>query len=276
MKSLPRRAENSIVKIPLGRYATLLVLALLVSASKPARSILPPAGEHWSDTRLGFAFDLPEGWHADTLDGGVTLVSHRDEALFAFAVDVEDWPLRLKEPLANPADTLVSYVTQQFATTCDFVGSDVERYPDRLQSIQHDRPRRGVEVVEFTVGVLQEPSGDMDLENSHPYEEAPPDSGSDASPDGEPNANPDRGPDARPNGEPNANPDRAPDAGEEVAVHDSTKAGTRRFVVGPSFLVDLSKPGWPLRVWVLPNCSDPTTNETVEAEHAVVKSLRRL
>lgn len=268
VKSLAGRAENSIVKLILGRYATLLVSALLLSAAKPAGSIRPTTGSHWSDERLAFAFDLPEGWHADSLDGGVTLVLHRDEALFSFAVDVEDWPFRLKEPLSNPADTLVSYVAQQFATTCDFVGTDVERYPDRLRSIRHDRSRRGIDVVEFTVDVIQEPSGDLDLENSKLDEEAAPDSASDAGPEGEPGA--------RPDGEPGASEESGPDASEENAVPDTTKAGTRRFVVGPSFLVDLSKPGWPLRVWVLPNCDDPTTSETVETARAVVKSLRRL
>jgi hypothetical protein len=235
--SLGSRAVGR-MRVILWRCAALLASAILLSAAKPVatRRILPVS--RWNSERFRFAFDLPKGWSADTSDAQVALIFPAGVAQFAFAVQVDDGPCKFEGPLANPKDTLVSYVKQRFTFECDFVGSDADRFPDALRSIRHNRSLRGIDVVEFASEIVEGPSGDFDSEEPADDEHA----------------------------SPKSRPDAAAKARET----------THTFVIGPSFLVDLSRPGRPLRIWILPYCGDRTSKATVAAERVVLRSLRRI
>jgi hypothetical protein len=203
---------------------TLLALAALAGIGAAAGSA-PARRTHAS---VDYVFDLPAGWRADTSDARVTLVlpPRENSVVFGLRADTDSCPTGWKT--TTPLNALLACVRQRFKEGCAFVGTDANRAPERVRTIRH-RPRKGVDVIEYTTMVAEGPGWDEE------------DGGGAVSPD--------------------------TTASEPEVL--------RRYVVGPAFLVDLSTPDAPLRIWVLPTCDASPAKETIAAMRVVVESLSR-
>jgi len=73
--------------------------------------------------------------------------------LVLWAIDRPYW---FVEPLANPSDTLASFVKQNFGMDCDADGPDGGSHADSLIQINRFRTAHGLEAVEYSVRVIEE------------------------------------------------------------------------------------------------------------------------
>jgi hypothetical protein len=161
----PRMAPSSAGTLPgddrgsrnLGRAAIIAVAALALVAAKPAHGpgAVYIAGQV-RNAKLGFAFDIPEGLQAEQgssrglywigpAKGGTPLV--------LWAIDRPYWFLG---PLADPSDTLASFVKQNFGMDCDADGPDGSSHADSLIQMNRFLTAHGLEAVEYSVRVIEE------------------------------------------------------------------------------------------------------------------------
>jgi hypothetical protein len=132
-----------------GCLQVLVILWLAAGGSGP-----PAEPKTIFDSPHRFAFDCPVGCRVDSLgDSDYMVCWQKAGCLFRVAVD---WSSCLPQPMSDPADTLLSFVKENFGAWCDAGGTEGEVRAQGIHTIRRHRTPRGSKVIEFTVDAVRE------------------------------------------------------------------------------------------------------------------------